>query len=144
MRAGKRVLAVLLAAAALPGCGGSDEGPDTRTTSTVDRDQRGILETIDELQTASLRGDGRKICADVFTPQLARSVAKASMQDCAKEVREKLFRADESISVQRGVEVDGIRATAVIREQNGDVSTLHMLKQAARWRIDRITPRGAS
>ena len=144
MRAGKRVLAVLLAAAALPGCGGSDEGPDTRTTSTVDRDQRGILETIDELQTASLRGDGRKICADVFTPQLARSVAKASMQDCAKEVREKLFRADESISVQRGVEVDGIRATAVIREQNGDVSTLHMLKQADRWRIDRITPRGAS
>jgi len=144
MRAGKRVLAVLLAAAALPGCGGSDEDPDTRTTSTVDRDQRGILETIDELQTASLRGDGRKICADIFTPQLARSVAKASMQDCAKEVREKLFRADESISVQRGVEVDGIRATAVIREQNGDVSTLHMLKRAARWRIDRITPRGAS
>lgn len=144
MPAGRQGLAVLLAAAALPGCGGSDDGVKTATQATIGGDQSGILAAIDVLQTASRRGDGRRICADVFTPQLSRSITKASKRSCAQEVRDKLFRTKESISVQRGIEVRGSRATAVIREQNGDVSTLHMLKQAGRWRIDRITPRGAS
>ena len=144
MRAGTSALAVLLAAAALLGCGGSDDAPRTAPQPAVGGDQRGILATIDELQTASRSGDGRKICAEVFTAQLARSIARASKRSCSREVREKLFRADESISVQRSVTVVGSKATAVIREQNGDVSTLHMLRQAGRWRIDRITPRGAS
>jgi hypothetical protein len=29
----------------------------------------------------------------------------------------------------------------VIREQNGNVSTLHLVKQADAWRIDRVTAR---
>lgn len=144
MRAGTQALAVLLAAAWLPACGSSDDGTSTVKQPAVSGDQRGILAAIDELQTASRSGDGQKICAEVFTPQLARSIAKASRRSCSREVREKLFRADESISVERSFAVVGSKATAVIREQNGDVSTLHMLKHAGRWRIDRITPRGAS
>ena len=143
MRARTQALAVLLSAVALPACGGSDDGTSTTTQAAVGGDQRGILAAIDELQSASRSGDGQKICAEVFTPQLARSIAKASKRSCSREVREKLFRANESISVQRSVTVVGSKATVVIREQNGDVSTLHMLKQAGRWRIDRITPRGA-
>jgi hypothetical protein len=30
----------------------------------------------------------------------------------------------------------------VIREQNGDVSTLALLREGGRWRIDGITPAG--
>lgn len=144
MRAGKHAFAVLLAAATIAACGGSDDGSGAATQPTIAADQRGVLAALDELQIASRSGDGRKICAAVFTPQLARSVARRSKRSCAAEVRDSLFRADESIAVQRGVKVDGSRATAVIREQNGDLSTLHMLKQAGRWQIDRVTPQGAS
>jgi len=151
MPAGKQGLAVLLAAAALTGCGGSMEGTNTRSEdtntrpkSTVGGDQRQILETIGALQSASRRGDGRKICKEVFTPQLARSIKKASGRRCPAEVRKRLFSRNESISVERVIEVDGSTATAVIREQNGNVSTLHMLKRAGRWRIDRVKPRRGS
>jgi hypothetical protein len=145
MRAGKRAFAILLAAAALPGCGGSDDdATKTQPPSPVGGDQRAILETIDELQSASQRGDGRKICNELFTPQLARSVRKAAKRSCATEVRLRMFRSDASIAVQRGIQVTGSTGMAVIREENGNVSTLHMLKRAGTWEIDRVTPRGAS
>ena len=127
----------LLVAAALPGCGGSD---DTQTTDNVRDDQRGILATVDALQTASRAGDGAKVCSTVFTGSLVRSIEKASRRSCAAEVRENLFRPDESISVARNITVKGDIATAVIREQDGSVSTLHLARQDGTWRIDRVAP----
>jgi hypothetical protein len=138
MRRFTMVLAGLLVAAALPGCGGSD---GTRTTGAVDHDQRGILATVDALQTASRAGDGARVCASVFTKSLVRSIDKASTRGCAAEVRENLFKPDESISVERNITATGDTGTAVIREQTGNVSTLHLVKQAGAWRIDRVTPR---
>lgn len=144
MAAGKQGLALLLTVAALPGCGGSDDTTATQPQAPVASDQRAVLETIDALQTASRRGDGQKICAELFTTELARSIQKAAKRSCATEVRRRLFRPGASISVQRGIEVSGTNATAVIREQNGVISTLHMLKRADDWRINRVIPRGAS
>lgn len=139
-------VALVLAAVALPGCGGSDDaGSKTQPASppAVQSDQRAILATIEALQTASRSGDARRICNVVFTPQLARSIKRSAKRSCAREVRERLFTPDASISVQRGIQVKGVAATAVIREQNGNVSTLHLVKQADRWRIDRVTPKKA-
>jgi hypothetical protein len=36
--------------------------------------------------------------------------------------------------------VRGHQGTAVVQEQNGDVSRLSFVKQNAQWRIDRVTP----
>jgi hypothetical protein len=147
MLARKRGLALLAAFAALPGCGGGDDDAqpvETATQPAVASDQRGVLQTIDALQSASRRGAGADICGDLFTPRLVRSLERASTRDCATEVRTRLFRRDDVISVQRGIEVEGTSATAVIRKGDGDVSTLHMLKLAGRWRIDRVTPAGPS
>lgn len=144
MFGGRRGLAVLVSAAALTACGGSDEDAQTRPEGPVGGDQRGVLATIDALQTASRRGDGQKICNEIFTPQLARSVAKASDTSCPVEVGLNLFGPGASIAVQRGIEISGSRATAVIREQSGNVSTLRLLKQAGQWRINQVIPRGAS
>jgi hypothetical protein len=130
-------LASLFAAAALPGCGGSDNEP---TNSAVRDDQRGVLATVDALQTASQAGDSAKVCSTVFTESLVRSIEKASKRGCATEVRENLFRPEGSISVERNITVKGNTATAVIREQNSNVSTLHLVKQGDTWRIDRVTP----
>ena len=134
----KTVLAGLLFAAALPGCGASDDKPKN---ADVSDDQRGILATVDALQTASHAGDGAKVCSTVFTKSLVRSIEKASGRRCATEVRKNLFRPKGSISVSRNITVAGDAGTAVIREQNGNVSTLHVVRQGGTWRIDRVTPR---
>ncbi len=136
-------LALLLAAAALQGCGGSDD-TDAQRDGAVGGDQREVLETIDALQGASRRGDSRMICTEIFTPELARSIENASGRTCATEVRGRLFRPGQSISVGRSIDVRGNTATAIIREQTGDVSTLHMLKRDGRWRINRVRPRDES
>jgi hypothetical protein len=136
--AGAAALAAVLAA-----CGASEtpQAP-TPTQGAVQTSERDILNTVDRLQEAGRRGDGAAICRDVFTARLARSIARAAGRPCAPTVRQTLFSPDTSISVQRDVRVTGQRATAVIREQNGDVSTLALLRQGGRWRIDSITPAG--
>jgi hypothetical protein len=136
MRSFKLAVAGLCVAAVLPGCGGSNDEP---TTGAVQGDQRGILATVDALQTASRAGDGGKICSSVFTTSLMRSVEKASKRTCAAEVKKNLFKPGESISADRNITVKGDAGTAVIREQNGNVSKLHLVKQAGTWRIDRVT-----
>jgi len=135
-------LAVVTAIAALAGCGGSDEKPATaqKPSASVSGNQRSILATVDALQTASRKGDGRKVCADLFTPQLAKSVEAAAKRSCAQEVRRSMFTPDAEISVGRNIDVTGDRGTAVIQEQNGNVSKLSFVKQSDQWRIDRVTP----
>jgi hypothetical protein len=134
-------LAVIIGVA-VAGCGGSDKKPPADQTSAapISVDQRSILATIDALQTASRRGDGHTICDDLLTPQLVRSVEKAAKQSCAGELREKLFAPNAEISVGSQLKVVGNRGAAVIREQNGNVSSLSLLEQQGRWRIDRVTP----
>ncbi len=129
---------------ALVGCGGSDtEPPSTQKLSTVSGDQRNVLATVDALQTASRNGDGDRVCDDLFSPGLVKSVEAAAGQSCAKEVRQRLFTPDAEISVSRDIKVDGARGTAVVREQIGNVSKLSLVKQDARWRIDRVTPQNS-
>jgi hypothetical protein len=128
---------------ALAGCGGSDESsePTPQPTPAVQADHRGILATIDRLQAAGRSGDGDAICGEVFTRRLAGSVAGAAGRPCAAEVRRTLSSPDLAISLERDVQVTGTRATAVIREQNGDVSALTLVREDDGWRVDRITPR---
>jgi hypothetical protein len=129
--------------AVLAGCGGSETTQEpTPTQDAVQTSERDILNTVDRLQEAGRRGDGVAICREVFTARLARSIARAAGRPCAPTVRRTLFSPDTSISVQRDVRVTGQRATAVIREQNGHVSTLVLRREGGRWRIDSITPAG--
>jgi hypothetical protein len=54
-----------------------------------------------------------------------------------------LFSRDAALSVARNIEVVGNRGTAVVHEQNGNVSKLSLIKLDARWRIDRVTASNA-
>jgi hypothetical protein len=130
-------LTVLLAAAALSGCGGSDDKQTTRATRD---DQRGIIGTVDALQTASRAGDGATVCSRVFTTSLAHSIERASKHGCAAEVKKHLFKHNALFSLQRNITVKGDTGIAQIREQNGNVSTLHVVRQDGAWRINRVTP----
>lgn len=127
----------LAAAALLAGCGGSDDDDEAPVVSS---DQREILSTIDELQTASRRGDAATICHEIFTETLARSIGDTSRRSCEKEVRATLASPDAEIAVGRQIEVDGSRATVTVRERNGNTSRVFLVKDGRRWRIDRIEP----
>lgn len=133
-------LAALVATVALAGCGGSDaEAPaKAKAPATVSGDQRSVLGTVDALQTASRNGDGKGICADIFTAQLVKSIVTTAKRSCVKEVNDTLISPKAEISVGRDIKVTGIRATATIREQNSNVSELFLLKQDGQWRIDRV------
>lgn len=138
------VLVYLAAAAPLAACGGSDKPPaEQASPATVSSDQRGVLDTIDALQAASRKGDGQAICRGIFTPELSRSVAAAAKRSCAGEVRSKLFSPQAEISVSRDIQLNGNQATAMVRDQNGRVSKLFMVKRGGRWQIDRVQPQPA-
>ena len=63
--------------------------------------------------------------------QLVKSVEASAKRSCAKEVRKRMFAPDAEISVGRDIKVTGDRATAVVREQNGNVSKLSLVRQSA-------------
>jgi hypothetical protein len=132
-----RVGALAAVATALASCGGSD-GP--KPAPGVSDDQRAILSTVDSLQTASRQGDAARICNELFTPSLAQSIRRASRHSCQAEVRDTLTSPDAQLSVSRKIAVKGDRASAVVREQNGNASTVAFAKADDRWRIERITP----
>ncbi len=133
-------LTVLAASTPLLGCGGSDKETTAgqKAPTTVFGDQRGILGTVEALQTASRNNDGQGICTDIFTAQLVRSIETTAKRSCVKEVSDTLVSPDAAISVGRDITVTGLRATATIREQNSNVSRLFLLKQDGEWRIDRV------
>ena len=139
-------LVAVIAAASLAGCGSGHPSPSVQKPSAstpahpVSQDERGILATVDALQTASRKGDGRTICGELFTPRLVRSVEASSTRSCAKEVRQRLFAPDTTISVDNDIKVTADRGTAVIRESSGNVSSLWLVKRNAQWRIYRVTP----
>ena len=135
-------LVALVAVALLAGCGGSpkESRSSEQPPPSVSDDQRGILATVDALQTASREGDGRTVCGDLFTRQLVKSVEASAKRSCAKEVRRRLFTPKVEITVGRNIEVSDSRGTVVVREHNGNVSKLSLVERNARWRIDRITP----
>src|SRR5436190_1727707 len=100
---------VVIIAVAIAGCGGSQtHAPASQThPDLVSGNQRGILGTLDALQTASRTGDGRNICGHLFTANLVRSVEKSAKRSCATEVRRNLFARNTEISVSRQINVAG-------------------------------------
>ena len=133
----KLLVAAVTAAGVLGGCGEPD---DAQQAPPASGDQRAILSTIDALQSASRQGDADKICNEIFTETLAKSIRDASRRGCEKEVRATLTSPDAQISVQRQIDINGSRATAVVREEDGSTSTIFLAKDGDRWRIQRINP----
>jgi hypothetical protein len=129
--------AAVAVAGALGACGGSD---DAKPAPAASDDQRAILATIDALQTASRNDDAGRICNELFAPSLAKSIQRASKRGCEAEVRKTLTSPDAQLSVARKIDIKGSHATATIREQNGNASTVGFVKDGRRWRIERVTP----
>lgn len=135
----------LVVAAAVAGCGGSDDdAEEEQEPPQISGDQRGILGTIDSLESASRSGDADQICEEIFTESLARSIRRASGHSCQAEVRDTLMSPGAQFSVSRKIEINGPRATATIRERDGDLSIVRLVKEGGSWRIEGVTPKKQS
>ena len=121
-------VAVVLAAV---GCGGSDE--------TSDKDA--VADVMSSLDQASRDGDGARICSELFTPKLANSVkSSAESNDCATEVKAKLFSPESKITVDDISVPDDVNAIALVQEGNGNTSRVFLVKQGGEWRIRSVVP----
>jgi hypothetical protein len=145
-RIGLTAIAVTTAAVALAGCGSgssdsSDKKPAGDTAATKTADNTAVKQVMTDLQAASRAGDGKRICTQIFTPKLANSVTtSAKSGSCAKEVRKKLFSPKAQIAIQNIDLPNAANATAVIKEANGNTSTVSLVKQSGRWRIRGVGP----
>jgi hypothetical protein len=133
---GLAAAAAMTATAALAGCG-ADQNP---ASSKIDNDSA-VKQVMSDLQTASRAGDGERICGQIFTPKLANSVTEsAASGSCAKEVKKKLFSPAAEVAVQNVDVPNAANATATIKEANGNISTVFLVKQSGRWRIRSVQP----
>src|SRR5215208_605297 len=116
----------LALAGPLGGCGGTNERQPARQEPPVPPiapQQRAVLRTIDDLQTASRRSDGGRICSQLFTPRLAQSVKAERRRPCPKAVGE-VLPPKSTFSVRQGIRITGARAMATIVDQSGKTSAL--------------------
>jgi hypothetical protein len=129
------ILVVAVVAAALlvgRGLGGDDSSSS---------DQDAVRQVMTNLQTASREGDGQRICNQIFTPKLSNSVTRSSASgSCAAEVKSKLFSPQTQIEVETVAVTDESNATVIVKEANGNTSTVFLVKQSGRWRIRSVTP----
>ena len=125
--------------AVLAGCGsgsGADSTKEKPVAVTKAAENTAVKQVMADLQTASRAGDGKRICTQIFTPKLANSVTGSAVSgSCAKEVKKKLFSRKAQIAVQNVDVPNAANATAVIKEANGNTSTVFLVKQSGRWRI---------
>ena len=124
-------LGALVVVTSCAGCGG-----DAQQADQTQSDQAAVRRVLSDLQAASRAGDGKRICEEIFTPKLAKSVSTSSVSgSCATEVRQKLFSPSSRITVKDVTISEPSDATATVAEANGNVSTVSLVKQGGRWRI---------
>lgn len=143
-RIGLTAVAALTVAAALAGCGGGSGAASAQKTADANATKASndaVNQVMSDLQAASLAGDGKRICREIFTPKLADSVTEsASSGSCAKEVKRKLFSRETKLTVQTIAVSNAANATATVDEANGNTSTVFLVKQSGRWRIRSVQP----
>ena len=116
---------------------GRGSGSDENAAS----DQDAVRQVMTDLQTASRNGDGERICNQIFTPKLSNSVTRSSASgSCAAEVKSKLFSPQTQIEVETVAVTDESNATVIVKEANGNTSTVFLVKQSGLWRIRSVTP----
>jgi hypothetical protein len=96
-----------------------------------------VRAVIARLGEAARAGKGATICRDLFTENLAISVARASRATCAAEVGENVFARDARYDV-RSVRVQGVNASAKTVDQDGRPADLLLQRVDGAWRIARI------
>ncbi len=127
------LVATVFAALLMVGCGGDSdsEGSDTEAVASV----------MASLDAASRAGDGDRICTQLFTPKLASSVSSSSTSgDCEREVKAKLFSPMRRSASRTSAFPTTPSAVATVKEANGNMSRVFLVKTDGQWRIRSVVP----
>ena len=82
-------------------------------------------------------GDDGGSSDEAAVRQVTSSAASGS---CAAEVKSKLFSPDAAIEIESVNVTDESNATAIVKEANGNTSTVFLVRQSGVWRIRSVTP----
>jgi outer membrane lipoprotein SlyB len=135
MAASFRVLALLVALPLVLGaCGQATKD----SAEDFKGDQKAVAQTVEDLQSASRKHEGDKICASLLAPALVAQIKKASGGDCGKGIKDALSDADSFELEVKKVTISGANASAVVKSEGGDkdrVDTLELVKDRGAWKV---------
>jgi hypothetical protein len=126
----------LIAASALAACGGS-----ASSAGKFDGERKAVAEVVEDLQTAGERKDAGKICDDILARPLAQQI-RAAGADCEAEMKKSLEDADDFELEVQSVTINGNRATARVKGEDGDrdrVETFEFVKERGGWRATALS-----
>jgi hypothetical protein len=127
--------ALLIAAAAVAGCGGSTASQDT--SDRFQGQQRLVANTVENLQSAAEDSDQNKICRDIVSRGLNQRLSR--QRPCPVTVNAALEDTDTNELDTRTVRIGGDRATARVRLDIGKgerFTNLAFVRERNGWRID--------
>jgi hypothetical protein len=133
-------LAVLLCASALTlsACGTTDKD----SASDFKGDQKAVAQAVEDLQSASRKGDERKICTDLLAPALVTRIKAAHRDGCEPELKAALRDVDSFELQVKKVAIAGTSATATVTStvgKNDDRDdTLTLVKVGSAWKISEL------
>jgi len=129
----KRWLPALLAATALAGCSGDDDGGAPKAVEGVPRD---VAEAIERLERATRGRDFDVICDDLFA---AATRVRAGGEDCVELLRSTAGDVREPAIRVLSIRIDGERADVRVRSQaegQGPVDeTIELVREDGEYRI---------
>jgi hypothetical protein len=133
-------LAVLLCASALTlsACGTSDKDSATNFKG----DQKAVAQTVEDLQSASRKGDEKKICTDLLAPALITKIKAAHKDGCEPALKDALRDVDSYELQVKKVAISGTNATATVTSDIGKdddrTDALTLVKVGNAWKISEL------
>jgi hypothetical protein len=125
------VIALLLLAAALAGCGTSSS-----SGGSFAGEEKQIADQVGELDSAGRAGDAKKICDEVLARALRERLTAAGTT-CQTEVDKAVKDADDFDLTVEDVAITGDKATARVRGRGG-VRTLGFVREGSDWRASSL------
>ncbi len=133
-------LAVLLCASALTlsACGATTKDSATNFKG----DQKAVAQAVEDLQSATRKGDESKICTDLLAPALVTKIKANDKDGCEPALKDALRDVDSWELQVKKVAISGTSATATVTSDVGKtddrVDTLTLVKVGKAWKISEL------
>ncbi len=137
-----RLLPVLVATAlTLSACGQTAKD----SAGDFQGEQKAVAQAVEDLQSASSKGDRDKICDELLAPALANKIKArdtAKAPSCANALKDSLRDADSYELQVKKVAISGSTATATVESDAGgdakQTDTLTLTKSGAAWKVSAL------
>jgi hypothetical protein len=131
-----RLLAALVAALALAGCGAATEPSSAERFRGAEGE---VAQKVEALEQAGKDREPEEICANILSRQLVREI-EAGGAKCDQEMEKAIQDADDFDLEVRDVTISGTQATArVQRGDEGTTTTMEFVREGSQWRATSLS-----